>query len=190
MLNLQHGSALMNLSVAAWARLSTWLDRRFRARSSSQEKTIQLVVIIAGYGMRLGHMAVHAALHHLSRVVSSVHSNLFGADSFEIDTAAVEIEKKIVSALHWTIHVCGVASGLRFCAEQCSLLAWQPGTASFEAATMQTFDPSRRRTWSLGLASDRQSLHLAHLAGASIPSFGGQVFILAPGKHPHAHEQR
>ena len=80
--------------------------------SSGQPKTIQLVVITVGYGMGLGHMAVHAALQHVSRGVSSAMLQLVGAYSFETDMAAVEVEKTIASRLHWTLHVCGDASGL------------------------------------------------------------------------------
>ena len=82
------------------------------ASPSVQPKTLQLVVITVGYGMGLGHMAVHAALQQVSKVPSAVNLNLAGAYSFETDSVAVEIEKKIASKLHWTIHVCGDASAL------------------------------------------------------------------------------
>ena len=80
--------------------------------ASAQPKTIKLVVITVGYGMGLGHTAVHAALQHVSRVSSLANLQLVGAYSFETDTVAVEVEKKIASELGWTLHVCGDASGL------------------------------------------------------------------------------
>ena len=77
-----------------------------------QTKSIPLVIITVGYGMGLGHTAVHAALQHVSRGTSTANLQLVGAYSFETDTVAVEVETKIANELGWTLHVCGDASGL------------------------------------------------------------------------------
>ena len=78
----------------------------------SQELVLKFVVITVGYGIGLGHMALHAALQQLSREATNVRVVLANVYSFEVHQKCVEVEQKVGKALGWSLTSCGDAQQL------------------------------------------------------------------------------
>ena len=79
----------------------------------SEPLLIKLVVITVGYGIGLGHMALHAALQQLSTEGTNVRVQLVSVYSFEVNQKSVEVEQKVGKALGWSLTPCGDAQQLR-----------------------------------------------------------------------------
>ena len=69
---------------------------------------IRVVVLTVGYGIGLGHMALHAALC----LPESAHLRLAAVYSFEVAETALAVEKLVAQGLGWGLHQCGDAHNL------------------------------------------------------------------------------
>ena len=70
---------------------------------------IKFVAITVGYGIGLGHMALHAAAQQLSTEGTNARVQLVNVYSFEVNQKSVEVEQKVVKALGWSLTPCGDA---------------------------------------------------------------------------------
>ena len=80
--------------------------------AQSEALLLKFVVITVGYGIGLGHMALHAALQQLSREATNVRVQLTHVYSFEVNQKSVEVEQKVVKGLGWSLTPCGDAQQL------------------------------------------------------------------------------
>ena len=80
--------------------------------AQSEPLLLKFVVITVGYGIGLGHMALHAALQQLSKEGTNVRVQLVSVYSFEVNQKSVEVEQKVGKALGWSLTSCGDAQQL------------------------------------------------------------------------------
>ena len=80
--------------------------------AQSEPLLVKLVVITVGYGIGLGHMALHAALQQLSHEGTNVRVQLASVYSFEVNHTSVEVEQKVGKALGWSLTSYGDAQQL------------------------------------------------------------------------------
>ena len=78
----------------------------------SEPLFLKIVVITVGYGIGLGHMALHAALQQLSKEGTNVRVQLVSVYSFEVNQKSVDVEQKVAKALGWSLTPCGDAQQL------------------------------------------------------------------------------